>query len=86
MNAVIRRALLTGAFCCIATVAQAQDYKIAPPEEELEARAQQYVVRRRVVALLIIGGTLAGGVIGMVSRRRERARARSAERSPGDDR
>lgn len=65
-----------------------QDYKTAPPAEELDARAEGYVLRRRVMALILIGGTLAGGIIGSVSRRRERARARrqaAGERARDED-
>lgn len=57
----------------------APDYKTAPPTEELDARARDYVVRRRVMALILIGGTFAGGLIASIARRRERARARAQE-------
>lgn len=60
-----------------------QDYKVAPPAEELDARARGYVVRRRVMAVILIGGTLAGGMIASISRRRARARARAQQDESG---
>lgn len=59
--------------------AAAQDYKKAPPAEELDERADAYVNNRRIVAILLISGTLVGGLISGLSRRR--ARRREAERS-----
>lgn len=62
----------------------APDYKTAPPAEELDARARDYVVRRRVMALILIGGTFAGGMIASIARRRERARARARQQDDAD--
>ena len=64
----------------------ADDFKKAPPLEELDRRADEYITNRRIVAVLLIGGTLIGGMIGSISRRRAKARAarERAEGSHGD--
>ena len=72
---------------CLAGVApvHAQDYKQAPPAEELDQRADEYVLGRRIVAILLIGGTLVGGMIGSISRRRERRRLAEEEARRSED-
>ena len=53
---------------------------------DLDRRADEYITNRRIVAVLLIGGTLIGGMIGSISRRRAKARAarERAEGSHGD--
>lgn len=62
----------------VAPPAMAQDYKKAPPAEELDRRADEYITGRRIVVILLVAGTLIGGMMGSVSRRRERRAARKA--------
>lgn len=67
----------------------AQDYKQAPPAEELDRRADDYVTGRRVVVVILVVGTLVGGMAGSVSRRLARRRAareaREADAGSRDD-
>lgn len=65
----------------MARASTSQDYKLAPPDEELESRAEEYILNRRITAILLVGGTLIGGALGSVMRRRARRRARELEAS-----
>ena len=62
----------------------ADDYKQAPPPEELDRQASDYITNRRIVAVLLIGGTLVGGMIGSIGRRRARRRARREDSGHGE--
>ena len=53
----------------------AQDYKQAPPAEELDERAEVYVTNRRIMAIVLVGGTFVAGLGASILRRRARRRA-----------
>ena len=73
---------------------RAQDYKLAPPDEELERRADEYVTNRRIMAIVIVGGTFVIGLVSGLARRRARLEAQrelearggaQARREPDDE-
>jgi heme/copper-type cytochrome/quinol oxidase subunit 2 len=81
---VITLAALAAALLVIAVPVGADDYKQAPPAEELDRQASDYITNRRIVAVLLIGGTLVGGMIGSIARRRARRRARREDSGHGE--
>lgn len=50
------------------------DYKLAPSDEELDAKVHDYLLGRRVMAVVLVGGTFVAGFAGSVMRRRARKR------------
>lgn len=86
------RLLVALALVLVSTLApdvRAQDYKLAPPAEELDRRADEYVMNRRIMAIVIVGGTFVVGLVSGLARRRARLRAQrelEAQGSPGERR
>jgi hypothetical protein len=66
--------LLASSLALADSTTTSTDYKLAPSEEELDARVHDYLLGRRVMAVVLVGGTFVAGLAGSVIRRRARKR------------